>query len=177
MNEIELPPAQAGMKAPRTGIPLVGEKTENVVKYAGIHERGGKVFIRSQDKTVAGTHFAQDNVLTLDATDHGGVGTALKVALKASREAIPIPPREAMAVDAPSALYPAAGVRNWREFARGAKYLTADQGDGQITLVPWKNEGVRATFVPLKGRNRTISDTSTDSDIGAAVIAGLADAE
>ena len=33
-------------------------------------------------------------------------------------------------------------MRTWREFAKGAKSISVHQGDGQIKLVPWKNEGV-----------------------------------
>ena len=145
------------------------------MRYANIYERSGRVFGRSEDKTVAGYHFAQDNVMALNATDHTGIGAALKAALEASRESVPIPPRHAMAADAPSALYLAAGVRTWREFAKGAKSISVHQGDGQIKLVPWKNEGVLANFVPIKDRARTLPDTSPDADLGAAVVAALAD--
>ena len=129
------------------------------------------------DKTVAGYYFARDNVAALEVTDPGSIGVALKAALEASREGIPIPPRSVMAADAPSALYPAAGVRNWRDFAKGARSLWIDQADGQIKLTPWKNEGASGKFVPLKGRDHAILETSSDADLGAAVIAALADAE
>jgi len=147
------------------------------MKYASVYCRAGKVFLRSEDKTIAGTHISQDNTVALDATDLESLGVALRVALEASREDVPIPSRERMSLDAPSSLYPAAGVSNWREFAKGAKSISVDLAEERIRLAPWKNEGARATFVPLKGRDRFVPESSPDIELGAAVIAALADAE
>ena len=156
--------------------PILSQKVWPM-KCASLYERSGKVFVQSFDETLVGTHVAQNDVTVLDEHDLEGIASALKAALSASREGVPVPPRDSQDRKSPSALFKASGVRNWREFVTGAKLLSANQNQGEIKFVPWKNMGVREHFVPLKGRDRIVTETITNRDLGAAVIASFGDAE
>lgn len=141
-------------------------------KSASVDLREGQVFIRSLAKTESGFHIGDGPVSVFAESDGAGIGAALLAALQASRSGVPNPARGA---DTGGELYAAAGVKSSREFSRGAKSVSARSEDGRITLTPWKNEGAREGFVPLKDRDRVLADTSPE--LGAAVIAALADAE
>jgi hypothetical protein len=146
------------------------------MKTAKIDMRRGKVFVRSEHRLLSGAYIIQDDAVTLDVGDLGGIGAAVRTALQAFRTGALMPPPEKLGPDAPKALYVAAGVRNGREFAKGAKSVSVKSDNGQITLISYRNEG-GSHFVPIKGHDRIISEASSDADLGAAVIAALADAE
>lgn len=145
-----------------------------LMKHAMVNMRGAKVFVRSMDKTVAGTHIIQDDVVTLRSDDLNGIASAVKAALQASQAGVPIPPRGTFGAQAPGRIYAEAGVRSWREFVKGAKAALVKCNEGEITIIPWRNLGARDGFVPMKDCDRIVQDPA---DLGAAVMAALADAE
>src|SRR5579872_2936632 len=94
------------------------------IKRAALDLRANKVFVRSVHQALSGINILQDDVTTLNADDLPGIGRALKLAISSFRESVPMPPRESLGINAPRALFQAAGVRRWSEFVKGAKSVS-----------------------------------------------------
>jgi hypothetical protein len=73
------------------------------------------------------------------------------------------------------ALYPAARVRNWSQFVKGAKSVWVKCENEKITLFPTISEGGNKGFAFLADKARTIPEAT--SDLGAAMLAAFADSE
>jgi hypothetical protein len=145
------------------------------MKYAGVGQRGPKIFVYSQHKTISGIHLSVGEVQAFDGADVEGIGLALRQAF--SKYQTGVPDQRHGALRGWPELFAAAGVRSWTEYGKGAKSLSAKLQDGLVTLNPWKNIGGRSRFVPIKGLDRTVPEASSDRDLGAAVIATLEDAQ
>lgn len=147
------------------------------MKFAGVYGRLDDVFVYSMHQILSGAHIDQDDAVALNASDLQGIGAAVRTALAAYREDMPTPPPETLVRNEFKSLYALAGVQTARAFFKGARSVSVKWHDGHITLTPWKNEGAWDNFVTIDGHDHIIADTASNSNLGAKVIAALADAE
>ena len=146
------------------------------MKHAGIYWRAGKLFVHSKHGMASGLR-AQDDSVAVTEGDLEGIGAAIRSKLESYLDGAPVPRWDLMRGDQYPKLHAAAAVRSSAEFTKGAKYVSAQLENGQITLIPWKNERGREGFSPLRGRDHSISEQSSDFELGTAVMAAVGDAE
>jgi hypothetical protein len=70
-------------------------------------------------------------------------------------------------------LYTAAGVRGWREFVRGAAYVSVREDDDAVVVGITRNAGSRDGFVSTGDELRVERPVSA-AELGAAVLRGIA---
>ncbi|WP_156433012.1 hypothetical protein [Sinorhizobium sp. GL28] len=143
------------------------------MKAATIYEREGMLYVHSSSKTTVGLWILNAPVLSIDKTDVGEVGRAIRECLAASCENVPHPRSFTNLFDP---VLVRAGVKSFGRFLKAAKCVEVETScEATVRLIPTRNEGVKSGFVPLTGK--TVSVIGSDEDLGSAAIEALATSE
>ena len=142
------------------------------MKLVSILSRNGTVFIGTCAKLVSGPYVVTQDVL-VDMADHSGIAAAIHNALENySTDAEP-PPRHKGPSPRVKFLCEAAGVKSWSAFMKGAKAVSLKLTSDGYVLQLSKNDGARGGFTPISEGKTVLPLSSTDEELGAAVVAAL----
>jgi len=97
------------------------------------------------------------------------IGLTVSTALSQTRLGVPHPSQtEWKEVGRPT--LEAAGVKNWRAFAKGARSLSiSSDASGTITVIPSRSVGSNGAFLDIPGASSILGAPSTAEALGAAV--------
>ena len=126
------------------------------IPSAAIYLREARYFVHSYSVTKDGIAIASEPFLRLESTaDDQSLGAAVKSALDAWRAEVASPPASAKLI---APLLRLAGVKSWRAFMRGAKYLSVARDGERTSLEVLKSIGSR--FEPGPGPATVLVDPS-----------------
>ena len=148
-------------------------KGASMERHASVSLRRGQVYVQSKAQTVNGVYRIGRVVGASAVSDLVNIGKHVRLALEGFRAGLP------HEVDSGEDIgsYESFGVKSWREYIKGVKYVTVRQVGQTLELVPWRNQGARRGFVPTKNHDVIISNYASDIEIGAALLEALAAAE
>lgn len=131
---------------------------------ASVFLRGGHLIINTQNEAVTGVLIASNHVFVLAENDtKENIGLMILKALALSKR---VPhPKAWKNIGTP--LFKAAGVRSWKKFADGTKYVNVMMQDNKITLCPYHNRGTKDGFVSV---GIEIESSQKPQEIGAALM-------
>ena len=150
----------------------------NTKKAAGVYRRGEMILMLPMNVTTMGVGISGEPVLTMEGASAETIGQQLQKTLEESGKIVLHPeiwPRGGF-----DYVLKAAGVRSYKEFMRGARYVSAAVVDGKYVLQPTKNGGTSGDRKGFQGlaesRDREIV-TRSEEELGRAVVAALDDSE
>lgn len=131
------------------------------LRMASIYRRQGKYYVTASSKTRDGFWLEEGPVDVLD--DVAAVAGAVRTALQRSTHGIRSPKDWSNRVNR---VVEAAGLKRYSAFAKDAAYVSVDQKDGVVRLVPSRNGGSREGFLGLEEQAVTIAD---DGDLAGSI--------
>lgn len=143
------------------------------MRAATIYQHAGMLYVHSSSKTTVGIWILNAPVLSVNKTDVGELGRAIRECLAASCENVPHPRSFTNLFDPVLAR---AGVKSAGGFLKAAKCVEVEtSGEATVSLIPTRNEGIKSGFVPLPGK--AVSVIGSDDELGFAAIEALATSE
>jgi hypothetical protein len=131
------------------------------VRMASVYRRRGKYYVTASSKTRDGFWLEEGPVDVLD--DVAAVAGAVRTALQRSTHGIRSPKDWSNRVNG---VVEAAGMKRYSAFAKDAAYVSVDQKDGVVRLVPSRNGGSREGFLGLEEQAVTVAN---DGDLADAI--------
>jgi hypothetical protein len=145
---------------------------------AAIYLRGGRLIICPIYKTSSGGGGLEgEPVVVVDVEEVSAIGANLITALARSKKILG--DSDAQEQRKRRSVVRAAGLRSYKQFVLGARYISVGERDGKFVLQPTKNGGSTG---PIRGfhflpeRNRLVT-TEDPEELGRAVLAAFEDCE
>jgi hypothetical protein len=142
------------------------------VKRASAYLRADRVIIQAYSRTTAGLWISTGSVAQISPDEPEEIRRQLLASLQASEDGVPHP-KEWTGFLKP--FLSAVGVRSWKSFVNGAKYVGVKLDKWVVTFTPNKNNGAKDGFVPIPGKARSVPQVS--ADLGRELLAAFSDAE